>query len=56
MIEGERNFQARLTEEKVIKIRELHWKGYSQQTIADMFKVNQSTISSIIRGKTWKHV
>lgn len=46
----------KLTENDVIKIREMHNNGHSQRDIANMFCVVQQTISHIIRRSTWSHV
>ena len=51
---GEKNGQAKLTEEQVIEIKELLSDGqYSQQEIGNMFGVCQSAISAIKLGKSW---
>ena len=34
-------------------IRERHTSGESMQAIADSYKVDRTTISSVINGKTW---
>ncbi|MCC3501297.1 MAG: HNH endonuclease [Microcoleus sp. PH2017_25_DOB_D_A] len=44
----------KLTEEQVKKVREFVKQGQSQYLIAQEFGVNQSTISDIITGKTYK--
>ena len=54
---GEKNSKVTLTDKKVIKIRKLSNEGIlTQKDIAKMFGVDQTTISNIKRGKTWKHV
>lgn len=54
---GESQYLAKLTEEQVIKIRELYATGnYTQQELANKFNVLQCTISDIINNKTWKHI
>lgn len=53
---GERNGAAKLTEQKVRDIRVLRKGGLTQQCIADMMGVNQTKISNVLRGETWKHV
>lgn len=47
----------KLTEEQVIKIKLLLKEGIlTQQEIADMFKVDRTTISCIKTGKIWSHI
>lgn len=53
---GSRNANSRLKETDIPKIREMLGKGISQDRIAACFGVNQSTISSVHLGITWKHV
>lgn len=54
---GSRSGMAKLTEQDVIGIRARYAAGgVSQQALADEFGVNQTKISDVVRGKTWKHV
>ena len=54
---GERNNQAKLTEDDVIKIRSLYVPHkYPTTRLAKEFDVSKGTIHHIIRGRTWKHV
>jgi predicted XRE-type DNA-binding protein len=52
---GERNGRAKLTWDAV---REIRWRYatrcITQAQLADEFGVTQITVSSIVRGKTWK--
>jgi len=50
---GENNPQVILTEQDVIKIREL---DLPQKELAEIFGVRQPTISNIKAGRTWKHI
>lgn len=52
---GEKNTNARLTEEQVLAIRALKGK-ISQREIAALFGVARSTIDDIHSGRTWKHL
>lgn len=52
---GEDNNKAKLSKEKVLKIRELK-KEMSITQLALLFNVHHSTIGSIINYKTWKHI
>ncbi len=53
---GEKNGNAKLTEEDVLEIRELIKDGISNTAIAKMYGIGVTTISNIKIGKTWKHV
>lgn len=54
--QGERNPFARLDEERVRSIRKLHNAGHKSAALARKFNVSISTISLIVRGRTWRHV
>ena len=57
IMSGERNGQARLTEEKVSEIRNLYQAGgYSYRTLADKYGMSKSAIDHIITKRKWKHV
>lgn len=49
---GERSNFAKLTENDVINIRDLS-RSLKQREIASFYGVDQSTVSDIIRGKSW---
>lgn len=53
---GDANGRAKLTEEKVRKIRSRHAVGESQTALGRTFGVNQVTIGRIVRLETWQHV
>jgi len=53
---GERNPQAKLTEEQVVEIRHLCASGLLQREVAALFGITQTTVSGIVQGKKWKHV
>lgn len=54
---GEQVSGAKLTGQKVIKIRKLYaTKKYTQLQLGNLFDCNRATISDIIRYKNWKHV
>lgn len=55
-LKGERHTQAILSENDVIKIKELLKQGLKQKEIATQFGVKQPLISRINAGKIWKHV
>jgi transcriptional regulator with XRE-family HTH domain len=54
---GENHVNAKLTRNKVIKIRTL-WESneHTFQEMADMFGVSPMTIHAVISGKAWTHV
>ena len=53
---GEANRQAKLTEDQVLKIRNLHAQGFPQVNIAKMFNVHKATINDIVLRKNWKYL
>jgi DNA-binding XRE family transcriptional regulator len=48
--------KAKLDDDKVREIRRLYSEGRTQVALAEQFDVWQTTISQIVRGKTWTHV
>ena len=55
-LRGEAHPKAKLTDNQVLKIRELFEKGFSLRVIARNFKVSDWNVKSIVTGKTWKHL
>ena len=53
---GEKNFQAKLSQNDVIIIRRLNSQGADYTWLADRFSVTRDTIYSICTRRTWKHV
>lgn len=54
---GERNFNAKLTDEKVAEIRRLYDCGsMSQKALGKVYGVTQTSIGHVVRRETWKHV
>lgn len=53
---GEAHYRARLTDERVREIRIRAAAGEMQKIIAEDFGIWQSTVSSVVRRATWKHV
>ena len=54
---GEQHPQAKLKDADIVQIRRLYFKeGWTQQAIADHFKVSQAHIGKIINGLRWTHV
>lgn len=51
---GTKNGRAKLTNDDVEEIKRLRATGLSQQKIADQFGVDQTNISAILRGATWR--
>ena len=56
LLHGEKNYQAKLTEEKVRQIRHLHRQGESQYALGKRFDVSSGTIKYVLDRKSWKHV
>jgi hypothetical protein len=53
---GEDVTLAKLTPDRVRAIRRLYADGNEQGTIAARFSVDQSTVSRVLSGRTWRHV
>lgn len=54
---GERSANAKLNEEKVREIRRLYAIGNISQTkLGEMFDIDQTVVSDIVRRETWRHV
>lgn len=51
---GERHGNTKLTQEQVFEIKERGKKGVSGRELARYYSTSPSTVSRIIRGKTWK--
>lgn len=51
---GEKNFQAKLTNENVIEVKKLLLKGVADDEIGNMFNVGRSTIRDIRLNVSWK--
>lgn len=55
-VRGERVRTARLTERMVREIRALRARGLTQQKIADLYDVDQTSVSALLNGRSWAHV
>jgi len=56
-LKGEATGRAKLTDEKVVEIRNKHAvDGVAQCRLAAMYNVTQATIFAVINRKTWAHV
>tara|TARA_B100000900_G_scaffold253776_1_gene216224 strand:+ start:1978 stop:2181 length:204 start_codon:yes stop_codon:yes gene_type:complete len=55
-LRGESHPSAKLTNEQVMKIRELHKQGFSTNVIARNFKVSKWNVEQIVKNKTWTHI
>lgn len=53
---GEKNKSAKLTEEQVIEIRNLHEHGCLTSDLAAKFNVSSKSIQGIVSRRYWKHV
>ncbi len=53
---GSKNYQAKLSEQDVLSIRQLRKQGATLQSLADLYKVDKSLIWQITTGKGWKHL
>lgn len=56
-IKGSKHHLAKLTEIKVLQIREQYASGlFSQEQLAEHFEISQQTVSDITRKKLWRHI
>lgn len=53
---GVRHPLSKLTDEDVLKIRELYSQGLTQQEIANQFGITRSVVGNIHHGRTWAHL
>ena len=54
---GEKSYNAKLTDSKVIKIRALYKTGkFTLSNLGKMFSVTFGTISKIVNNQRWKHL
>lgn len=56
VVSGERNANARLTEEKVREIRRKHAEGVQRKFLAQEYGVEPATINNIVSRRLWKNV
>ena len=56
MVRGEANGFAKLTEAKVIRMRERYAAGETVKTVADRFGASIMNTHRVVTGETWKHV
>lgn len=56
IVRGSKQCLSKLTEKDVMTIRQLLRGNKKQAEIAGLFNVNQTAISKINTGKTWKHL
>lgn len=54
---GERVATSKLTEQAVVEIRAMYGRsGLTQRDLGEVYGVNHTTIGSILRRETWRHV
>jgi len=53
---GSAHSQSKISEEDVKRIRQLRAEGYLLRQLSSMFKLSESTLSSICHRQIWKHV
>lgn len=54
--DGSRNGRSKMTDLLVRSIREKYAAGRSQASLAEEYKLDDSTTHCIVRRKTWKHI
>jgi predicted DNA-binding protein (UPF0251 family) len=55
-VQGEKNKNVIMTEEKVLSLREDRKKGLSYSELAEKYKISKSAVSQIVKRKTWTHI
>lgn len=53
---GEKNSQAKLTEQQAIQIIEMVRSGHSQRSVAQAFGMHPISIHYIVKGRLWPHL
>lgn len=56
IVKGEDRYGAKLTNRKVMQIREMLELGFCTEIVAKTFKISDGTISRIKSGKRWSHL
>lgn len=56
LAEGINNPSAKLTEQQVLKIREMYNQGVSKSELAKLFNAGWTTISRVVKRETWCHL
>jgi len=54
--QGEKNKNVKMTEKKVIDLREDHEKGLSYNELSKKYQISKATCAQIALRKTWKHI
>lgn len=54
--QGSKSYNAKLDENKVIKIKQLLKENKNRKDIANIFNVSKSTIDMIAKNKRWPHI
>jgi hypothetical protein len=55
-IQGSKHSEAKLTEDQVRSIRNLHSSGLSYSQIAKLFGISKPNVAGIVRRERWSHV
>lgn len=55
-IKGNKKYNAWLSDESVLRIREMHEHGYTMDEIRERFNTKPQNIYAIIARRTWKHI
>jgi len=54
--QGEKHRCAKMTDAKIVEMRNLHASGYSINKLCKMYGIAHSSARAIIHRKTWKHL
>lgn len=53
---GETHYKSKLTNSKVVEIRELHTNGTTTRELANMYGVSISLVQRVVQRKAWGHI
>jgi hypothetical protein len=53
---GTRNTEAKLTDEQVLKIREMYASGANRNLLARQFEMSWPEINNIVKRRNWRHI
>jgi hypothetical protein len=53
---GSQLWSTKLSEEEVLRIRQMHAAGWTVSALARQYKTTWVTMSRIVAGKSWRHV
>jgi predicted DNA-binding protein (UPF0251 family) len=55
-VQGEKNKNVKITEEKVKQLRKDRKQGYTYDQLKSKYGISKSTVAQIVKRKTWQHI